>query len=192
MARYPTGFGGRPLLSLPGDNTNKGYAITGVTASSRTETGFFAGMWAGASGGNRCSLVGGSNDGGRQVAIEPNGELAILKAGIAYILNGSTSIATTGTPFVIGWKLTSTTAVVRLNGNTAETSTDSNTFTGSFTTRGAGYLHPKCVAENLENVGGDMEEFIAGIKKNSRIPEDELEKVSAEIGGDGGGDGDDE
>lgn len=58
--------------------------------------------------------------------------------------------------------------------------------TGAFTTRGAGYLHPKCVAENLENVGGDMEEFIAGIKKNSRIPEDEVVKVAAEIGGDSG------
>jgi len=62
--------------------------------------------------------------------------------------------------------------------------------TGSFTTRGAGYLHPKCVAENLENVGGDMAEFTAGVKKNSRIPADALAEVLAEIGGDGGGDGD--
>jgi poly [ADP-ribose] polymerase len=62
--------------------------------------------------------------------------------------------------------------------------------TGSFTTRGAGYLHPKCVAENLENVGGDMDEFVAGVKKNSRIPQDALAEVLAEIGGDGGGDGD--
>jgi Poly(ADP-ribose) polymerase and DNA-Ligase Zn-finger region len=63
--------------------------------------------------------------------------------------------------------------------------------TGSFQTRSAGYLHPKCVAENLENVGGDMGEFVEGVKKNSRIPEDDLAKVLAEIGGDGGGeDGD--
>jgi ribosomal protein L37AE/L43A len=62
--------------------------------------------------------------------------------------------------------------------------------TGAFTTRGAGYLHPKCVAENLENVGGDMEEFLAGVKKNSRIAEDDLESVIGEIGGSGGGDGD--
>ncbi len=55
--------------------------------------------------------------------------------------------------------------------------------TGAFTTRGAGYLHPKCVAENLENVGGDMEEFLAGVKKNSRIPETDLEAVAAEITG---------
>ena len=55
--------------------------------------------------------------------------------------------------------------------------------TGAFTTRGAGYLHPKCVAENLENVGGDMAEFVDGVTKNSRIPEDELAKVLAEIDG---------
>ncbi len=61
--------------------------------------------------------------------------------------------------------------------------------TGSFTTRGAGYLHPKCVAENLENVGGDMDEFVEGLKKNSRIPESDLDAVIEEIGG-GGGDGD--
>jgi poly [ADP-ribose] polymerase len=59
--------------------------------------------------------------------------------------------------------------------------------TGAFTTRSAGYLHPKCVAENLENVGGDMEEFLAGIKKNSRIAPEDLEKVAEEIGGAGGG-----
>ena len=134
MARYGGVFRGRPVLSLPGDNLSKGYAIAGISASSRTETGFFVGMWAGSSAGARGSLVGGSNDGGRQVAIEANGELGILRAGIAYILNGSTSIVTTGTPFVIGWKLTSTTAEVRLNGNAAETSSDSSTFTGSLST----------------------------------------------------------
>ena len=58
--------------------------------------------------------------------------------------------------------------------------------TGSFTTRGAGYLHPKCVAENLENVGGDMDEFIAGVKKNSRIPDDAMKQVLEEVGGGGG------
>ena len=64
--------------------------------------------------------------------------------------------------------------------------------TGSFQTRSAGYLHPKCVAENLENVGGDMDEFIDAVKTNSRIPEDALASVVAEIGGGGGGGGDDE
>jgi hypothetical protein len=55
--------------------------------------------------------------------------------------------------------------------------------TGAFTTRGAGYLHPRCVAENLENTGGSMEELIEGLKANSRIPEDELAGVLAEIQG---------
>ena len=36
--------------------------------------------------------------------------------------------------------------------------------TGSMVTRGAGYLHPKCVAENLENVGGDKDELIAALR----------------------------
>jgi hypothetical protein len=64
--------------------------------------------------------------------------------------------------------------------------------TGSFQQRSAGYLHPKCVAENLENVGGDMAEFVEGVKKNSRIPAEDLEKVVAELGGAGGGGDDDE
>ena len=55
--------------------------------------------------------------------------------------------------------------------------------TGSFVTRGAGYLHPKCVAENLENIGGSTDELIEGLKKNSRLPEAEVETVVAEIGG---------
>jgi poly [ADP-ribose] polymerase len=54
--------------------------------------------------------------------------------------------------------------------------------TGSFVTRGAGYLHPKCVAENLENVGGDKDEFIAGLKANSRLVPKDLDAVIAEIG----------
>ena len=48
-------------------------------------------------------------------------------------------------------------------------------------TRGAGYLHPKCVAENLENVGGSPADLIEGVKKNSRLPEADLEAVIAEI-----------
>jgi hypothetical protein len=55
--------------------------------------------------------------------------------------------------------------------------------TGSFVTRGAGYLHPKCVAENLENIGGSPDDLIEGIKKNSRLPEAEIESVVSEITG---------
>jgi poly [ADP-ribose] polymerase len=54
---------------------------------------------------------------------------------------------------------------------------------GGNVTRGAGYLHPRCVAENLENVGGSAEELIEGLRKNSRIPPEDLDAVVAEIGG---------
>ena len=47
--------------------------------------------------------------------------------------------------------------------------------------RGAGYLHPQCVAANLENIGGSADELIEGVRANSRIPEDELDGVIADI-----------
>ena len=58
--------------------------------------------------------------------------------------------------------------------------------TGSFVTRGAGYLHPKCVAENLENVGGSVEELTQGVRQNSRLEAADLEAVVAEISGGAG------
>jgi hypothetical protein len=48
-------------------------------------------------------------------------------------------------------------------------------------TRGAGYLHPRCVAENLENVGGSLDDLIEGVRANSRLPEDELDGVIADF-----------
>ena len=59
--------------------------------------------------------------------------------------------------------------------------------TGAFTTRGAGYLHPRCVAENLENVGGSLDELVEGLRKNSRIPDSDLAAVIEEVGGSEGG-----
>jgi hypothetical protein len=53
--------------------------------------------------------------------------------------------------------------------------------TGSMVTRGAGYMHPGCVAENLENVGGSVEDLLDGLRKNSRITEAELDGVIADI-----------
>jgi hypothetical protein len=61
--------------------------------------------------------------------------------------------------------------------------------TGSFATRSAGYLHPRCVAENLENVGGSLEELVDGVRKNSRISPEELDAAVAEVGAGGGGAG---
>ena len=61
--------------------------------------------------------------------------------------------------------------------------------TGNFATRSAGYLHPKCVAENLENVGGSLEDMLEGLRQNSRIAPEDLDAVVAEVegGGEGGG-----
>jgi poly [ADP-ribose] polymerase len=55
--------------------------------------------------------------------------------------------------------------------------------TGTFVTRGAGYLHPKCVAENLENTGGSLEELVEAIKKNSRLPKGDLEAALEAMAG---------
>lgn len=51
----------------------------------------------------------------------------------------------------------------------------------NFVTRSAGYLHPKCVGENLENTGGSKDELIAGLRTNSRLPAADLDAVIAEI-----------
>lgn len=52
---------------------------------------------------------------------------------------------------------------------------------GANVTRGAGYLHPKCAAQNLENIGGSTDELIEGLRANSKLPEGELDGVIADI-----------
>jgi poly [ADP-ribose] polymerase len=52
---------------------------------------------------------------------------------------------------------------------------------GGNATRGAGYLHPGCVAANLENMGGSVDELIEGLRANSRLPEGEVDGVIADI-----------
>lgn len=52
---------------------------------------------------------------------------------------------------------------------------------GGNATRGTGYLHPGCVAANLENAGGSVDELIEGLRANSRLPEGELDGVIADI-----------
>jgi len=54
--------------------------------------------------------------------------------------------------------------------------------TGAMVTRGARYLHPKCVEANLETTGDAKEELIAGLRANSRLASNDLEAVIAEIG----------
>jgi poly [ADP-ribose] polymerase len=48
-------------------------------------------------------------------------------------------------------------------------------------TLGAGYLHPRCVAKNLENAGGSIDDLVAGLRANSRLPEGELDGVIADV-----------
>lgn len=52
---------------------------------------------------------------------------------------------------------------------------------GANVTRGAGYLHPACVAANLESVGGALDELIEGLRANSKLTEAELDGVIADI-----------
>ena len=52
---------------------------------------------------------------------------------------------------------------------------------GANVTRGAGYLHPRCVAENLENAGGSTEDLTSGLRANSHLSEGELDGVIADI-----------
>jgi len=49
--------------------------------------------------------------------------------------------------------------------------------TGAMVTRSAGYMHPKCVQANLENVGGSLEDFVEQVRGNSRIAAEDLEGV---------------
>jgi hypothetical protein len=53
--------------------------------------------------------------------------------------------------------------------------------TGSMVTRGAGYLHPKCVVENLGNTGGSKEDLITGLRANSRLAPADLESAVGAI-----------
>jgi hypothetical protein len=53
---------------------------------------------------------------------------------------------------------------------------------GASVQRGAGYLHPRCVAANLENVGGDKDEMILQLTNNSRLAAEDLATVISEIG----------
>jgi len=53
--------------------------------------------------------------------------------------------------------------------------------TGAMQQRSAGYLHPACVAANLENTGGSIDELTAALEANSRIPKADLDGVIASV-----------
>ncbi|MGE0551653.1 MAG: hypothetical protein AB7O24_21265 [Kofleriaceae bacterium] len=52
---------------------------------------------------------------------------------------------------------------------------------GGVPQRGAGYLHPACVAAYLEAHEGSPEDMIAGLRENSRIPDTDLGSVISAI-----------
>lgn len=54
--------------------------------------------------------------------------------------------------------------------------------TGAMVTRGARYMHPKCVAANLEASGEDKDALVEGVRANSRLAPADLEAAIAEIG----------
>lgn len=53
--------------------------------------------------------------------------------------------------------------------------------TGAMITRGAGYLHPRCAAGNLERTGGSMEELVQGLRSNSRLTAQDVASVIADV-----------
>ena len=54
--------------------------------------------------------------------------------------------------------------------------------TGTTVTRGAGYMHPKCVAAHVEATEGDLGVLVEGLRANSRLAPEDLEAVVREIG----------
>lgn len=52
---------------------------------------------------------------------------------------------------------------------------------GGFMRKSPGYLHPKCVSENLENVGGTLDDLVASIRTNSLVDAADLDAVVAEM-----------
>ena len=53
--------------------------------------------------------------------------------------------------------------------------------TGAMQQRSAGYLHAACVAANLENTGGSIDELTAALEANSRIPKADLDGVIVSV-----------
>ena len=52
---------------------------------------------------------------------------------------------------------------------------------GANVTRGAGYMHPRCVAGNLENIGGSLDDVIEGVRANSKLAEGEIDGVISDM-----------
>jgi hypothetical protein len=53
--------------------------------------------------------------------------------------------------------------------------------TGSFVTKGPGYLHPACVRAQGEAIERDHDELMAGVRANSKLGEEELAQIIAQL-----------
>jgi hypothetical protein len=53
--------------------------------------------------------------------------------------------------------------------------------TGAMVTKGAGYMHPACVAAYLEAQGGDKAELVDGVRQNSRLVAADLDAAIEQI-----------
>ena len=53
--------------------------------------------------------------------------------------------------------------------------------TGAMVTKGAGYMHPGCVAAYLEAQGGDKAELVEGVRQNSRLVPADLDAAIEQI-----------
>lgn len=53
--------------------------------------------------------------------------------------------------------------------------------TGAMVTRAARYMHPACAAANVEAAGESLDELVEGLRKNSRISDEDLASALAEI-----------
>jgi hypothetical protein len=54
--------------------------------------------------------------------------------------------------------------------------------TGAMVTKGAGYMHPKCVVAYVEANGGDKDDLVEGVRANSRLVPADLDAAIADIG----------
>lgn len=104
----------------------------GLSGSDRTQTLFYAGCTYGFSAAR--AMWGASANGGRLFRVETTGRLACLKRNTAALATTSASLAVTaGVPYVAVLILDTSTITIRLNRLTAESFSESTTFTASLT-----------------------------------------------------------
>lgn len=126
IIKYPSIFGARTGLAFQAAQSLSSV----VDASDRTQT-IFAVFWLWSNSGNP-TFVGPQADGGRQLRLG-GGTLEMVKSGIS-VLFDSTLTPSAGAPHVVAAKLDTSAIKLWLDGQTAQSNSDSTTFTASRTT----------------------------------------------------------